>query len=85
MAEALGYLSPIAAGMLCQHDRAGINHIVCTLLTAGGSFFRPDLRQSTESRGQPVQPPAKRLVAGEVWKPLQQVLFCVVVDRLSRQ
>ena len=50
-------------------------------------YIRPDdtqpmFRQNLESRRQSVQPIGKCLIAGQLWKPLQQMIFGIVVYRL---
>ncbi len=42
--------------------------------------IQPDSGQSLKRRRELVQPIRKRLVAGELWKPVQQVVFGMLVN-----
>ena len=70
------------AGALCQDDRARIYDIVQSFCQIHPNHTQPILRQGLERRSQPFHSVRKCLIAGQFGKPVQQMVFCIVVDRL---
>ena len=70
------------AGALCQDDRARIYDIVQSFCQIHPNHPQPIFRQGMERRNQPFHSVRKCLIAGQFGKPVQQMVFCIVVDRL---
>ena len=66
----------------CQDDGAGIHNIVQLLLQIHPDDTQPILRQGLKCRSQSVQSLRKRLIAGQLGKPFQQMVLGIVIDRL---
>ena len=66
----------------CQNNRAGIHNILQLFFQIHSNNTEPRLRQGLERRSKPIQPGRKRLIAGQLRKPFQQVVFGIAVDRL---
>ena len=70
------------AGTFCQNIRARIHNILQLSFRIHCNDTQPIFRRGLERRSEPVQPLRKRLIAGQLGKPFQQVVFGIVVDRL---
>lgn len=77
-----GNLCVPGAWTLCQDNGARIHDILHSFLQIHTDGAQPGFREGLESRCQTVQTVRKRLITGQLGKPIQQMIFGVVVDRL---
>jgi len=65
----------------CQNNGSGIHDAFHLLAHIHVNGIQPDFGQCLKHRYELIQPFRKRLIAGEFWRPIQQVVFGILVNR----